>query len=197
MSILRNEIPRPLDLQYMLDLMSNPNLILLTSNNSTTTTTSTTTNNTTTTTTNTTTTTKTLASMFAYDSSQTSSTSKLPTTTTNNNPSTNINNLSRPGSSVSTVSLFTVPKPPPLLSTHTNDGTTCVYYPSGHLAMVVANVFGFFVEGGSSSSTANMQPTSFHTAQSMFSDGTSSKLNINNPVLVLNQFHALLKLVFF
>lgn len=118
MSILRNEIPRPLDLQHMLDLLSNPNLALLPNQSS-------------------------------YEAS-----SPIPQVTaliSSKLASGSAYSLSRPGSSVSSAS-FTIPKPPPLLSTHTNDGTTCIYYPSGQLAAIIANVFGFYIESVSLSS---------------------------------------------
>lgn len=40
-----------------------------------------------------------------------------------------------------------------LVSTHTNDGTTLVFYPSGGIAITCANVFGYFVDGASNAST--------------------------------------------
>lgn len=146
MSILRYEIPRPLDLQYMLEVISNPNLAQL----------------------------ATLApTSYEAAMAQLGGGGNKPTN----------NSLSRPGSSLSSVS-FNFPKPPPLLSTHTNDGTTCIYYPNGQLAVVVANVFGFFVESASSSSAANGNPL-YQNAQSMFTETAASKQN-NQVVKIFN-----------
>ena len=39
---------------------------------------------------------------------------------------------------------------PGILNTQTNDGTTCVFYPNGQKALIIANVFGFSVETNSS-----------------------------------------------
>jgi hypothetical protein len=38
------------------------------------------------------------------------------------------------------------PQAPILCSTHTNDGTTCVFYPSGRIAILSANVYGYYYE---------------------------------------------------
>jgi hypothetical protein len=65
-----------------------------------------------------------------------------------------------------------LPRPPPVLSTHTNDGTTCLYYPNGQLAVLLGNVYGYFIEsagsvnssfldlGGKSAERAQQGPTS-------------------------------------
>ncbi|RNA29347.1 hypothetical protein BpHYR1_032044 [Brachionus plicatilis] len=99
MSILRNEIPRPLDVEYMLEVISNPNLIGMTNNSS----------------------------------SLTTSRSSI-----------HLNQVKQ-----STIQL---PKPPDLINTQTNDGTTCIYYKNGQLAIIVANVFGYYIENPNNSS---------------------------------------------
>ena len=62
---------------------------------------------------------------------------------------------------------------PILLNTQTNDGTTCVYYPTGQKAIVVANVFGFSVETTSSLST-HMPQASAHTNMTSMSGSFNS-----------------------
>ena len=93
MTILRNEIPRPLDAQFMLECISNPNL-----------------------------------SALALTSSSSSSLNTAPRQT----------NL-KPES-------YNAPRAPPLLNSQTNDGTVCLYYPNGQLAISQANVFGCCVD---------------------------------------------------
>ena len=49
-----------------------------------------------------------------------------------------------------------LPPPPPLLKSQTQDGTTCIYYPNGRVAIVLANVFGYSFESASQASHTNL-----------------------------------------
>src|SRR5690606_14299518 len=112
MAIQRFEIPKPLDLNYILETISNPNLIsnalygppLLSANPN-----------------------AILASSGALA---------------------NRNNIANNSLYLSSTP-FTLPRPPPILSTQTNDATVCLYYPNGQQAIVLANVFGYYIENSS------------------------------------------------
>lgn len=68
---------------------------------------------------------------------------------------------------------------PSMLSTQTNDNTTCVYYPNGHKAILIANVFGFSVETGSALGTQQssvQQPSSQNNLTSMSGSFTSANV---------------------
>ena len=110
MSILRNEIPRPLDVNFMLDCIANPNLGSL--------------NN-------------------LINQRPSKSAVNLPAN------SSMLSLISMVGASFtdfSKTNIFNIPRAPPLFNTQTNDGTTCVYYPNGQLAILKANAFGFHIE---------------------------------------------------
>ena len=98
MTILRNEIPRPLDTEFMLECISNPNL-----------------------------------SALALTSSSSNSLNTARQTTTNNKQE-------------SLAASYNAPRAPPLLNSQTNDGTVCLFYPNGQLAITQANVFGCCVD---------------------------------------------------
>jgi hypothetical protein len=100
MSILRNQIPKPLDLNFIIECISNP-VLNNTINNR----------------------------ILSASSNRTSLTNKE-----NENEYSNI------------------PKPQ-LFNTQTNDGTNCVYYTNGSLAILTANVFGFCFENSTSNTT--------------------------------------------
>lgn len=110
MSILRNEIPQPLDVNFMLDCISNPNL-----------------------------------GSFNNLINQRTTKSAINQSTKNQT----LSLISMVGTSFTDFSksnIFNIPRSPPLFNTQTNDGTTCVYYPNGQLAILKANVFGFHIE---------------------------------------------------
>jgi len=66
---------------------------------------------------------------------------------------------------------------PIVLNSQTNDGTTCVYYPTGQKAIVIANVFGFSIETTSSMSTHIPPQTATHTNMTSMS-GSFNSLNV-------------------
>ncbi len=99
MSILRYELPRPLDVHYLIETISNPNLL----------------------------------------------TSSLGIPLTVSNP---------PGSTHHVPTSFNLPRPPPLLSSQTNDGTLCLHYPNGQQAILLANVHGYYIESSGSNSNS-------------------------------------------
>jgi hypothetical protein len=63
-----------------------------------------------------------------------------------------------------------------LCSTHTNDGTSCIFYPSGRLAIMSANVFGFFIDTMSFNLNANVAST--------------NSTNLSNSQLANNSSHS-------
>jgi hypothetical protein len=155
MSILRNEIPKPLNPHLMLELISNPNL-----------------------------------NGFYNTNQQQQQQQPPPSQTSYQKPalisSTFISSSSPTQQQqppalhasdhlLSSSSSFNVPKPPALLSTHNNDGTTCVYYPNGQLALLVVASFGFTVENASSSNSINQ-------ANTMFTTDTSKQSSTIQPV---------------
>ena len=135
MSISRNEIPKPLDLNYMLDIISNPNLVSISLSN--------------------------------------------PLTSSKSS-------LSQSSSSIKQLSSIQLPKPPCLLNTQTNDGTTSVYYKNGQLAILVANVFGYFIENGGGNSNAESRGTVQNIQASINSSFSGSNNNINPTLSWLN-----------
>jgi hypothetical protein len=73
-------------------------------------------------------------------------------------------------------------KPFALLRTQTNDGTTCIYYPNGQLAIIMANVFGFYIEN------TNWMPPSINIESRSQSRGSiynqsSNGNNLNSSIL--------------
>lgn len=132
MSISRNEIPKPLDVNYMLEIISNPNLVGMSLNNS----------------------------------------------LTNSKSS-----LNQSSSSIKQLSAIQFPKPPCLLNTQTNDGTTCVYYKNGQLAIIMANVFGYYIENGGGNSNSESRVTVQNIQASINSSFSGSNNNANNPIL--------------
>lgn len=134
MSILRNEIPKPLNVNYMLEIISNPSLIGIISNSN---------------------------SMISSKSSINFNQTKQLT--------------------------IQFPKPPDLLNTQTNDGTKCIYYKNGQLAIVIANVFGYYVENSNASSESrgpvnNMQASvnGLFTGSTNVSNMTLCSQNVQN-----------------
>ena len=127
MSILRNELPKLLNVNFMLDCISNPNLL------------------------------------SQMSSSSSTSIAVLKNRTSNPNLLHRANSASM-AITTSTQSLNSnrstshLPQPPPMLNSQTNDGTVCLFYPNGHQAIVVSNVFGYKIEkdAAGTPSTAGM-----------------------------------------
>ena len=120
MSILRNEIPKLLNVTFMLDCLGNPNLLLQMSSSSSATLTTN------------------LAALKQKPSNpnllhRANSASMAITASTQS-----LNSSNRATSHL--------PQPPPVLNSQTNDGTVCLLYPNGHQAIVVSNVFGYKIE---------------------------------------------------
>ena len=115
MSILRNEIPRPLDVNMMLECLSNPNL----------------------------------GGSMNFPMSH-RSVKSATNRSLNKSQQTTLALLSMFGGSYTDLSksgnVLNTPRPPALFNTQTNDGTSCVYYPNGQLALLRSNVFGFSIE---------------------------------------------------
>lgn len=128
MSILRNEIPKPLNVDYMLEVLSNPSLIGVINTNS----------------------------LITSKSS------------INFNQTKQLN---------STIQLL---KPPDLLNTQTNDGTTCIYYKNGQLAIVIANVFGYYIENSNNSSESR---ATANNMQASINGSLTGSTNISNMTL--------------
>jgi hypothetical protein len=120
MSILRNEIPKPLDLNFMLECISNPVL-------------------------------------FNTINNRILSASSRVTNKANENeyPS--------------------IPKPQ-LFNTQTNDGTNCVYYANGSLAILTVNAFGFYFENATSNTNpgSSLSMTSTNMISNLTGFGNSS-----------------------
>lgn len=166
MSIRRFEVPKLLDLNYMLDIQTNPNLVgypgfqqqqlqqqqqLAAA----------------------------IAAAAAAKSNSSSSTSNFyspSSSTLLNTDSKYFSGSFGTGSSSSFVSLL--PKPPPILSSQTNDGTTCVYYPNGQLAIVVSNVFGYYVDANPSSTSINAQLLPTSNMDASFSSKAAAGVNV-------------------
>jgi hypothetical protein len=160
MSIMRNEIPKPLNLNLMLESLSNPNLASL------------------------------------LQTGQFPLSSKLITTQSLQTPRKSSNPMSK--SDDSTMSLlpslgFNPPKPPPLLNTQTTDGTNCVFYPNGQIAVLIANVFGYTVEnapltGANASTSTQDQPTA-RQSHSVLSNHHSTLNSVSGSTTTVHHHH--------
>ncbi len=148
MSILRNELPTPLDLDSMLESIINPNCVA----------------------------------------------SKTPTRV---NKSAGLrpklfgslfgNDADLDGDLLAKQPKPNTPTPLQLYNTQTNDGTNCVYYPNGQLAILSTNVFGFFIDSLPVSNTLNSNverglnwqifKNSFTTVVYGMSDNVSKKIS--------------------
>jgi len=161
MSIMRNEIPKPLNVNFMLEAISNPNLTSL------------------------------------LQTGQFPLSSKLLTAQSTQIPS----QTSKPNNALSksddfTMSLlpslgFNPPKPPPMLNTQTNDGTNCVFYPNGQIALLIVNVFGYTVEnaptpGANAPGSNHDQPTA-RQSHSVLS--THHSTSVTGPTATAHQQH--------
>jgi hypothetical protein len=163
MSIMRNEIPKPLNVNFMLEAISNPNLASL------------------------------LQTGQLHLSSKllTAQSTQIPSQTGKSN-----NALSK--SDDSTMSLlpslgFNPPKPPPLLNTQTNDGTNCVFYPNGQIAVVVVNVFGYTVENaptpGTNEPKSNHDQPTARQSHSVLSNHHSTINSVSGSTNAAHQQH--------
>lgn len=154
MSILRNEIPKPLDPHLMLELISNPNLNGFYNTNQQQQ--------------------QQPPSQTSYQKPALISSTFISSSSPTQQPPPALHASDH---LLSSSSSFNSPKPPPLLSTHNNDGTTCVYYPNGQLALLVVATFGFTVENASSSNSINQ-------ANTMFTADTSKQSSTIQPVQI-------------
>lgn len=163
MSIMRNEIPKPLNVNFMLEAISNPNLASL------------------------------LQTGQLHLSSKllTAQSTQIPSQSGKSN-----NTLSK--SDDLTMSLlpslgFNPPKPPPLLNTQTNDGTNCVFYPNGQMAVLVVNVFGYTVENaptpGTNASTSNHEQPTARQSHSVLSNHHSTINSVIGSTTTTHQQH--------
>jgi hypothetical protein len=71
------------------------------------------------------------------------------------------------------------PMAPILCSTHTNDGTTCVFYPSGRIAILSVNVFGYYYENVISNYNLNANQAQANVNMSSVGLSTSNT-SVNN-----------------
>ena len=120
MSILRNEIPKLLNVTFMLDCLGNPNLLLQMSTSSS----------------------ATLTTNLAALKQKPSNPNLLHRA----NSASMAITASTQSLSSSNRATSHLPQPPPVLNSQTNDGTVCLLYPNGHQAIVVSNVFGYKIE---------------------------------------------------
>lgn len=119
MCIMRYEIPKPLDLEYLLESISNPNI---------------------------------LNPALGVPLNFPSTANSMTTNTAHPQTPHTAKAVPQSGS-------MHMPRPPTLFHTQTNDGTTCVFYPNGQLAIAFANVFGYYVESGSASGASSADNT--------------------------------------
>jgi hypothetical protein len=144
MSILRLEIPKPLDTSFLIESVSNPYFNLIARN---------------------------IKSAYPVE---TINNKKLSINTNNQMNAAQLSIQTSLG-----FNLNDIPKEmPALLNTQTNDGTTCVYYPNGNKAILIANVFGYYAEASSSVSSHHKEPSSNTTTTT-----TTANTNIQaNPL---------------
>ena len=117
MSILRNELPKPLDLDSMLESISNPNCV---------------------------------ASKTPTRVNKSAGLRpKLFGSLFGNDADLEGDLLAKQANKPNT------PSPLQIYNTQTNDGTNCVYYPNGQLAILSTNVFGFFIDSLPVTNTLN------------------------------------------
>lgn len=75
---------------------------------------------------------------------------------------------------------------PSLLNTQTNDGTSCVYYPSGQLAILATTVYGYFIDTVPVISNINNNTLNL-TSNSTQLHNPSNNSNSNNNISILPQ----------